>query len=150
MPSSHSTRSRSGSLRRPALSGLAMVQSERLMNLLKGREPHSCSYGTMSRNMRHHLIVGSIDSILVIKRHWQADDSRRRQLWVKSRSADHVAGRVHARLVAPNQRTSGPQADWCKNQEIRDKKRADQKDLYCRDRLTGCYSDPNQQAGYGI
>jgi hypothetical protein len=77
----------------------------------------------MSRNMRHHLIVGSIDSILVIKRHWQADDSRRRQLWVKSRSADHVAGRVHARLVAPNQRTSGPQADWCKNQEIRDKKK---------------------------
>jgi hypothetical protein len=28
----------------------------------------------MSRNMRHHLIVGAIDSILVIKRHWQADD----------------------------------------------------------------------------
>jgi hypothetical protein len=24
--------------------------------------------------MRHHLIVGAIDSILVIKRRWQADD----------------------------------------------------------------------------
>jgi hypothetical protein len=25
-------------------------------------------------NMRHHLIVGAIDSVLVIKRHWQAED----------------------------------------------------------------------------
>jgi hypothetical protein len=24
--------------------------------------------------MRHRLIVGAIDSIIVIKRHWQADD----------------------------------------------------------------------------
>jgi hypothetical protein len=25
---------------------------------------------------RHHLIVGAIDTVLVVKRHWQADDGR--------------------------------------------------------------------------
>src|SRR5438445_437173 len=36
------------------------------------RETHDSTKGarTASRNMRHHLVVGAIDSILVIKRHW--------------------------------------------------------------------------------